>query len=104
MSEEVTSTPIAAESQIDLHVRENYEGLRIDRGLTWDQMADQFDKDRNGELLAAWAKERSGASFRGELPAGIESRGELPQGSQNTDAPKKLSKRGNAKDLDPSAE
>lgn len=96
MSEESISTPVTAESQIPQHLRENYEQVREERGLTWQQMAEQFDKDRNGELLATWARERAA----GKAPEGIESRGELTGDMRTADAPKK-SKRGNAPDLDP---
>lgn len=94
MTEEVTQTPISAESQIDLHIRENYAQIRQERGFTWKQMAEQFGKDRNGELLQRWALEMDSGNA-----AGIESRGDLSGGAENTDAPKKA-KRGNAKGLD----
>lgn len=95
--EEVTSTPVSAADQIHPHIRENYEQVRQERGLTWEQMAEQFAKDRNGHLLEAWARERAAA---GDAPAGIESRGDIKEEKSTADAPKK-SKRGNAKGLDP---
>lgn len=96
MSEDSTQTTITAESQIDLHIRENYEQVRIERGLTWEQMAEQFGRDRNGDFLQAWALERAS----GKAPEGIESRGDLTDDMRNADAPKKA-RRGNVKDLDP---
>ncbi len=93
---ESNQTSITAESQIPQHVRENYEQVRQERGLTWEQMAEQFDKDRNGELLAAWARERA----TGNAPTGIEARGDLTSDKRTADAAPKQ-RRGNAPDLDP---
>lgn len=50
---------------IDDHVLQNYRQVRVERGQTWAEMADQFDRDaqaptlagdRSLRLLAAWAR------------------------------------------------
>jgi hypothetical protein len=99
MSEEVVQTPITAASQVDEHIRENYEQVRQERGWSWEQMANEFDKQNSG-LLARWARE---CASNGDVPVGIESRAEASTEAHTADAPGLMSRmfgRGNASDLD----
>lgn len=40
-------------------VQDNYARLRDERGWSWEQMGEQFDKD-DQPRLAAWAREQAG--------------------------------------------
>lgn len=44
-------------AQIDPDVAENYRALKAERGLTWEQLAEQFA--HGDRALAAWCREQA---------------------------------------------